>query len=44
MKTLSFALAVLFILGAVVTAGADTCVKQKRHMDEHYYGGVVTPE
>jgi hypothetical protein len=44
MKSLSFLLAVLFILGFAVTAGADTCVKQKRHMDEYYYGGIVTPE
>jgi hypothetical protein len=44
MKTLIFALAILFCCTAVVPAGADTCLKQKSHMDEYYYGGVVTPE
>ena len=44
MKTLSFVLAVLLACAAALPAGADTCVKQKRHMDEYYYGGTVTPE
>jgi hypothetical protein len=44
MKTLGFALTILFVCTAVVPVGADTCIKQKRHMDEYYYGGIVTPE
>jgi hypothetical protein len=44
MKPLSFVLAILFFCGAAAPTGADTCVKQKRHMDEYYYGGVITPE
>ena len=44
MKILGFLLAVLFICAVTAPAGADICVKQKRHMDEYYYGGAVTPE
>ena len=36
--------AMLFIWSAAAPAVADTCIKQKRHMDEYYYGGVVSPE
>ena len=44
MKILGYLLAVLFICVVTAPAGADICVKQKRHMDEYYYGGMVTPE
>jgi hypothetical protein len=44
MKLLAIALAILVICAAVVPAAGDVCVKQKRHMDEYYYGGLVTPE
>ncbi len=44
MKILGSLLVVLFICTVTVPAGADVCVKQKRHMDEYYYGGTVTPE
>jgi len=44
MKTLSFVLAILISCAAALPAGADTCLKQKRHMDEYYYGGTITPE
>jgi len=42
MKTLICLLALVSFCFAGV-ASADTCVKQKRHTDEYYYGGTVTP-
>ena len=44
MKTLGFVLAILLVCAAALPAGADTCLRQVRHMDEYYYGGMVTPE
>lgn len=44
MKNLIFALAILFVWSSAAPAVADTCLKQRRHMDEYYYGGVVNPE
>ncbi len=44
MRYLVWSLAILFICSAVAPVSADTCIKQKRHMDEYYYGGIITPE
>lgn len=44
MKTLGFVLAISLACALVPPAGADTCIKRHRHMDEYYYGGRVTPE
>ena len=44
MKILGFVLAIALVCAAASPAGADTCLKQVRHMDEYYYGGMVTPE
>ena len=44
MRYLICLLSILFICSAAAPVAADTCIKQKRHMDEYYYGGIVTPE
>jgi len=43
MKFFGLVLAILFVCAAVLPAAADTCLIQKRHTDEYYYGGVVSP-
>lgn len=44
MKTPVFGLVLLLVCAWAAPAGADTCLKKKRHTDSYYYGGVVTPE
>lgn len=44
MRTVGIFTAIAVVCAAVLPAAADTCFIQKRHMDEYYYGGRVTPE
>jgi hypothetical protein len=44
MKNSVVLLAIPLICFVTSSAIADTCIKQKHHTDEYYYGGIVTPE
>lgn len=44
MKNLIVVVAILATCVLTTSPSADTYIKQERHTDEYYYGGVVTPE